>query len=72
MKHYVVEYRTQNNGEYVGMAIAGPFDTRDEADAWVGTYGNGNMFLTCGPDDLGPDWESNKQKFFAGDLKEVM
>ena len=65
MKHYVSSFKVGVGG----MAVAGPFDTRAEADSWVTnlTIDQRNLFpclqLTMGPDDLGPEWASNLNKF---------
>jgi hypothetical protein len=52
-------------GTWSGMTVAGPFDTRDLADAWVSalTPEQHTEYPCCqlsvGPDDLGPKWPKN-------------
>ncbi len=47
------------------MAVAGPFDSRNDADQWVTNLitDQHRMYpccqLTIGPDDLGPEWALN-------------
>ena len=67
MAWYATDYRIQKNGELVGMALAGPFKTRAEADA-AHTAGDMDGCLTVGPDDLGPEWENNIERWRDGDL----
>jgi hypothetical protein len=52
------------------MTIAGPFDTREQADDWH----TENLFkedifggmLVQGPDNLGPEWQKNVTKWKQG------
>ena len=67
MKWYVSEYKLQNNGKFLGMATHGPFDTREQADQ-AHTENGCDGALTIGPDDLGPDWKSNIEKWVKGEL----
>lgn len=71
MKWYVVDYKRQNSGEYLGMAVAGPFDTREQADAWHTEHLSEVHLgvLALGVDDLGPDWPRNLELWKAGELK---
>lgn len=67
MAWYAMDFKIQKNGEYVGMALAGPFKTRAEANAAY-TAGDMDGLLTIGPDDLGPEWEDNIESWRNGDL----
>ena len=66
-KWYVTDYIIQKNGKLEGMAIAGPFNERWEADNTHTLLGLDGM-LTVGPDDLGPDWQNNITKWRNGEL----
>lgn len=67
---YVIDYKTMNNGEYVGMAVAGPFDTREDADAAHTRLGLDGA-LSIGPRDLGPDWARNLEMWREGTYEET-
>lgn len=71
MKWYVSDLKEQKSGECRVMAIAGPFDTREQADAWhtehISEVRCGT--LSQGIDDLGPDWKKNIELWKAGELK---
>ena len=71
MKWYVSDLKHQKSGEYLAMAIAGPFGTREQADAWHTEHVSGVCCgeLSLGPDDLGPDWKKNIELWKAGELK---
>ena len=66
-KWYVTDYKIQKNGKLVGMAVAGPFAKREEADD-IHTFLGLDGMLTVGPDDLGPEWQNNIAKWRNGDL----
>lgn len=63
-KHYVISTK-EIHGAMRGMAVAGPFDTHKEADAWVSalTPEQHKEYPICqlsvGPADLGPQWPIN-------------
>jgi hypothetical protein len=61
MKWYVTDY----DNAMQGMAVAGPFETREEADNYVTKNITALRVpaLTVGPDDLGSDWQSNLEQW---------
>lgn len=68
MKWYVADYKTQKTGRLEGMAVAGPFETRDEADLEHTRLGLDGE-LTAGPDDLGPNYLTNLELWRRGELE---
>lgn len=68
MKWYASDYKVQKTGRLEGMAIAGPFETRNESDLAHTQLGLDGA-LTIGPDDLGPDWPTNIELWRKGELK---
>ena len=70
-KYYVSSTKAMCDGVFRGMAIAGPFDTREQANEYIvngraSSYGC--LQITTGPSDLGVMWERNREKWERGEF----
>lgn len=69
MKHYVSCWKPVGPPEGSGMAVAGPFNSKEDAENWISalTPEQHKEYPCCqlavGPDDLGPDWAENLRKW---------
>lgn len=68
-KYYVSSSKVMCDGVFRGMAIAGPFDTREEANEYIvagKAYPYTCLQLTLGPDNLGLEWGQNRKQWEQG------
>jgi hypothetical protein len=73
---YIVDYKLQKNGNMQGMAIAGPFATKDISDEELVRKRVSNRLLSpemanslSGPNMISPNWKKSIFLWNNGDLE---